>query len=236
MQLDGDRIRQQRAHKGLTQQQLALKSGWNARTIQRAERGEPIQNRAAAEIAQALEVRLDALKARQPALFDVNAIAERRADEVVLLRCDSGRRLVSDLRSSTFASIEHDVEPREDNLDALKAFGTIFDRCWDDPFAAPHDRLPAYSETELIEVMAAANKVIGELATMGIGIFSGTYTIEHPAIRYGEFGEPYWRSDRSDMTTYQKTLLVLSDQPDEVLYRRPGDLFVLSFDSNEVPF
>jgi transcriptional regulator with XRE-family HTH domain len=223
MHLDGDRIRHYRARKGMTQEQLAARSGWNPRTIQRAEKGDPIQNRAAAEIAQALEVPLDQIRSLRAASLDANEIRERRADEVILLPCGSGQRLVSTLLKSVFAEVDKDIEPRAENLESLRMFGSVFDRCWANPFSEPHERIPAYSEMETIELMAEANSAISKLVDHGIRVFLGSYDIEHPRIRYEEFGEAYCRTGDKNLILYRKALIVLTEQIEDALFRCPDD-------------
>ena len=237
MHLNGDRIRHYRARKGMTQEQLAARSGWNPRTIQRAEKGDPIQNRAAAEIAQSLEVPLDLIRSRQAELFDVQRVSQGRTDEVVLLLCSSGQRLVSTLLKSPFAEVEKNIEPRTENLESLRMFGAVFDQCWADPLSQPHERIPAYSETQTFELMAEANTAIISLAYHGIRVFLGFYDIDHPRIRYGEFGEVYYRTYDKNLARYRKALIVLSEQVEDVLYRCPDDHPErLSTLNDEVPF
>ena len=91
MQLDGDIIRCHRITLGMTQAQLAKKSGYGTRTIQRAESGTPVANQAAATIAQALEISLDRIIPQQEDLFGTSDADQK--PEVILLSCLSGRDL-----------------------------------------------------------------------------------------------------------------------------------------------
>jgi len=96
MQLDGDLIRRHRVAQGMTQAQLAKDSGYDTRTIQRAEAGTPVLNQAAACIAQALEVSLDRLIPRQE---DLSAVADGdRKYEVVLLPAHRGGSFIATCR------------------------------------------------------------------------------------------------------------------------------------------
>ncbi len=222
MQLDGKKIQDFRAKKGLTQAMLANKAGWDRRTIQRAEKGEPVRNVVAAQVAEVLEVRLDQIQNKQQDLFEDAQQLKAGIDQVVLLPTKSGRRLVDTLSQCTFAVLEKAVEPTRDNIDWLENFATVFEQAWQNPWI-PYEQQVSYSEADILRLMASANTVIEELNHIGISVFLGTYQVLHQKIHYNEFGEVYVRTNSYADTQYPKAIVVLSDEPVDRLIRSPED-------------
>lgn len=88
MALDGEKLRNLRAAKGMSQEKLAILANVNKRTIQRAEKGDPVGLETAAFIAEAVGVSPATLRGRQPDLFEAD---KKEWNEVILVPVNSGR-------------------------------------------------------------------------------------------------------------------------------------------------
>ncbi len=119
MAVDGEKLRQIRTAKGISQEKLALMCNVNKRTIQRAERGRPIALETAAFIAEAIQVPVAALRSSQIEMFEP---ATKAWNDVVLVPVASGRRIVDALRSSFDAEVTYDVEPTKEKH---RTFGRV---------------------------------------------------------------------------------------------------------------
>lgn len=219
MQLDGAKIQQIRMGKGLSQMALAGASGYDRRTIQRAEAGDAVRPNVAASLAQALDVSVDEIKSRQLDMLE-GLHPKPGEGEVVLLPCRSGRRLVETLRANTFAKLEHTVEPRSDNIQPLRRFAELFEKVRTDPWLR-HGERPNYSEHEILDLMSEANEILDQMAEKGFTLYLGTYMILHENLYYGEFGEVY--SGDGEKVYFTKALLILSEDAEPFLNRSPVD-------------
>jgi transcriptional regulator with XRE-family HTH domain len=225
MQLDGDIIRRHRINLGMTQAQLAKKSGYDTRTIQRAEAGTPVLNQAAATIAQALDVNLDRIIPRQENLFDLPTGDEKH--EVILLPCHSGRDLYRHLSKTDFLDVERDFEPRSEHREAVKRLGALIDRVWEDPWTPMMERSSSSpSEEGIFDCMIEASEIISELDQLGLRILTGSYTVRDAAIAFGEYGDPYMITGSPLDTDYSKLIVCLTDALDETLRRTPEDHYL----------
>ncbi|MFK3852301.1 helix-turn-helix transcriptional regulator [Agrobacterium pusense] len=97
MALDGEKVKQLRLAKGLSQERLALLCNVNKRTVQRVETGAPVALETAAFIAEALNVPALSLRALQQVQTNP---AQRVTGEVILVPVNSGRRIVDAIRLS----------------------------------------------------------------------------------------------------------------------------------------
>lgn len=220
MKLDGDLLRQHRATQGLTQAALANRAGYDPRTIQRAEAGEPVLNAAAATIAQALNVPVDRLRARQGDLHDDAQSPEPGV--VSLVECTSGRILLNQVLATTFLTVERDFDPRPEHREVATQFGAFIDNTWVNPWL-PRSHYDPPSEEQIFEWMIEAGEIIEALRKVHIRLMSGAYTVLHERFRYSEFGEVYVRSDAVKDTEFGGLILCLTDRNDNVLRRSPED-------------
>lgn len=229
MAVDGAKLRKVREENGYSQEKLAALCNVNKRTIQRAEANEPIAPETLAFIAEALEMRPVDLRLNLVQVLEGSPVPEReRDDEVILLPCNSGRRLVETLVSSDEAAFDYDVEPRRNNVDLLKAVAELFGKIWVDRWTPIHE-CPDLSDADLLGLKAELNELLAEMAGLGVTIYMGTYPIAGPEIFYGEFGEKYARTNRPDIRL-TKCLLVISDEQAPYLSRMPNDHI------NHIPF
>jgi transcriptional regulator with XRE-family HTH domain len=122
MKLDASLLKGRRTELSMTQEILAKKTGYDVRTIQRAEAGKSIQSNVAASIAQVLDVPVDRLKESQ-----VKSSAGQQLGQglgaVDLVECRSGRVLLQQLRGCHFLEVEYDFEARSEHRDTLKRLG-----------------------------------------------------------------------------------------------------------------
>ncbi len=81
--MDREFLRRRRIELGLTQVQLASRTGCDSRTIQRAEKGKPVSLRTAREIGQALGVDLREIMSLDPPHEDAILTVVRAADDTV---------------------------------------------------------------------------------------------------------------------------------------------------------
>lgn len=225
MQLDGDLIRRHRVTLGMTQAQLAKKSGYDTRTIQRAEAGTPVLNQAAATIAQALEVSLDRIIPRQENLFELPQADQK--PEVILLPCPSGKDFHRHLCKTDFLHVERDFDPRTEHRDAVKRFGALIDKVWDNPWA-PRSLLHADQPTEeqVFEEMITAGEIIEDLSNLGLRVMLGSYPVLEQRINYSEFGEAYARVGTPYDIDYSSLIVCLTDALDDTLRRTPEDHYL----------
>lgn len=220
MQLEPDLIRHHRVERGLTQEQLARKAGYNTRTIQRAEAGEPVQSTIAAHIAQALSVRLDQILPRRE--HKEERLPSTEVDQVILLPCTSGRRLYSDLLGTTLLEVEKDFEPGPEHRETVSRFARFIEDSWPSPFVGFQER-PPHKPTESVafEMMIQAKEVIDALQSEGLHLLLGSYRALHGRLHFDEFGET-WTSP-TERRVYDKLLIVLTDRPEVSLTRQPAD-------------
>ena len=132
MKLDPDRLRELRNDKGLKQEALAQDVGCGLRTIQRAERGDPVKRHTALRIGQVLDVpieRLSALKIENPAEDEQKA----PTGCVELVSCTSGRQLLQQVRGCYFLHREFDFDPTAKHRHAITRLGAFLDKHWIDP-------------------------------------------------------------------------------------------------------
>lgn len=233
MTIDGEKLRDIRTAKGITQEKLAAMSNLKSRTIQRAEAGHPVAPETLAFIAEALEVEPVRLRGRQGDLFEPDEGTPpepQREGEVILVPCNSGRRLVEKLRSLEFAALEYDVEPTEETLDAIKALGRIYEKAFTDVFVPRMDRDEPISDVEALDLQVFANKALAEAASLGLRVFMGLYHARVPDWRMDEFGNFYSPYDSPEKFEL-KAMVVISDAEAGHLSRMPRDYW-----GDEIPF
>lgn len=229
MALDGEKLRQIRIAKGISQEKLALMCNVNKRTIQRAEKGHPVALETAAFIAEAVQVPPSTLRSTQMELFEPTA---RAWNDVVLIPMTSGRRVIDALRQSHDAELSFDVEPTKENLEPLARLAGLLEPFKPTPWEHPDVKYrPAY--VEVLEKQADVNAILPTLSALGISVFLATYTAHRQEPYYSvDTGEVYI-TNRTPYSKVQVALLVVSDTSASHLIRRPDDIHDVS---GEVPF
>lgn len=229
MALDGEKLRKLRTTKGISQEKLALMCRVNKRTIQRAEKGEPVAMETAAFIAEAVGVSPTSLKPVQIEMFEPT---KKAWNDVVLVPTSSGRRIVDLLRQSFESELTFDVEPTTENIKPLAQLASLLEPFQPAPWEPPHERYdPRYAE--VLEKQAEVNTILAELTGMGISVFVGTYLSFRQIPRYDmDEGHMYvgYRTPREEV---QIGIAVTSDTNSKHLVRQPSDVCP---PDDEIPF
>jgi len=222
MALDGEKIRNLRAAKGMSQEKLAILANVNKRTIQRAEKGDPVGLETAAFIAEAVGVSPASLRGNQLDLFEVN---KKEWNDVVLVPVNSGRRVIDTLRTSFEAEILFDVEPTNDNIVPLAQFADMLAPFKPEPWQTPYEQNDP-SQSEILQKQADVNALLPSLLDMGINIFLGSYSAGRQIPNYDmDEGCMYVRSNYP-FESATVVLIVISDTSASHLMRKPTDMFV----------
>lgn len=229
MALDGEKLRQIRVAKGISQEKLALMCNVNKRTIQRAEKGHPVALETVAFIAEAVQVPSATLRSTQMELFEPTAKAW---NDVVLIPVTSGRRVVDVIRQSHDAELTFDVEPTKENLEPLARLAGLLEPFKPAPWDHPDARYrPGYSE--VLEKQAEVNAILPTLSAIGVSVFLATYTaIRQEPVYDLDTGEMYI-TNKTPYTQVQVAIVVVSDTSASHLMRRPNDIHDVT---GEVPF
>lgn len=233
MTINGEKLRNLRLQKGMSQEKLGLMTKLNKRTIQRAENGKPISIESLAFIADALEVEPQILKDRlneeSPPSDPPKAT---RQGEVVLVSVTRGSRLVNTLRNAFMAKFEYEAEPTEENIGLLEEVADILNAAWENPWEPPSGHYGESTDTELLRLQAKANRVIPSLQDQGIRIFMGTYPAWQQQPRYDIDGGCMYIRDGWLRERVTNVRVVVSDEAAGHLTRIPED----HEDLEEIPF
>lgn len=225
MTINGNKLRDLRMRKGMSQEKLGLLSNLNKRTIQRAERGDAVSLETVAFIAEALEVDAQTLRAKQLELFNQNIqLPETQRGEVILVPVTRGTRLVNTLYGAFHASFEYDAEPMEDNVDLLEEIAFVLNSSWSSPWDISHYSTDeSTGDADKIRLQARANRVLQGLAEKGITLFMGTYEswVQYPSFNPFEGEISVSRNQSKDKV--MQAIVVVSDEKNKHMSRAPTD-------------
>jgi len=203
-------------------------SNVNKRTIQRAEKSEPIALETAAFIAEALGVPPLSIRSIQMELFETS---KKEANEVILVPVTSGRRIIDTLRNSFETELTFDVEPSQENVKPLAVLASLLELFKTDQWANPYDKYdPNYSE--ILEKQAEVNMILPILSDQGVTVFLATYTAISQIPSYDRDEGHMYVTDRSPFKEVQNTLIVVSDSTSSHLVQKPKDLYI----EGDIPF
>jgi transcriptional regulator with XRE-family HTH domain len=223
MKLDPDLLRALRNDKGLKQEALAQDVGCGLRTIQRAERGEPVRRHTALRIGQVLEVALDQLSVPK-AVNPVEDEPKAPAGCVELVSCKSGRQLLQQVRGCFFLHREFDFDPAAKHRQAITRLGAFLDRNWIDPLKTKRSMFERLDLTvaEDFEALVEAGEVLEELSNVGLALLSGKYTCVYDRLVYDE--DAMWepRLDQGS-AQYHTTMICVTDASRLIVRRYPED-------------
>lgn len=213
MKPNGKFIKELRTNLTWSQDQLAKNCNLNLRTIQRAENGQSISIESAAGIASALGVRFQQLAADDTPLEDTY--------HVVLHRTTSGRQIVEGLFKAHKHVLEYDIDPTPDMAEVLASFIEKLERL--NPYPDnPHDSFGNDLSTR-IRFTADITGKMAELATLGMGVFYGEYTVQELRPRYDmEEGCWYTRANQAPELLTAAVVLV-SGSPETKIFRPAFD-------------
>jgi len=237
MALDGEKLRNLRAAKGMSQEKLAILANVNKRTIQRAEKGDSVGLETAAFIAEAVGVTPASLRGCQPDLFEVD---KKAWNEVVLIPVNSGRRVIDALRTSFAADIVFDVEPMQDNIELLAQLAGMLEPFKPDPWKNPYDNYDP-SQAEVLQKQAEVNALLPSLLELGVNVFLGTYQAGRQVPSYDMDEGMMSHSMRAPVESVPVSLVVISDTASSHLMRKPDDVYIEpsgygSAPDEEIPF
>ncbi|MGO6678329.1 helix-turn-helix domain-containing protein [Rhizobium leguminosarum] len=227
MAIDGNKLRKIRMAKGISQEKLALMCHVNKRTIQRAEKGQPVALETVAFIAEAVQVTPAALRSAQLEMFEPKTKAW---NDVILIPVTSCRRIVDVLRSSFDADLSFDVEPTQENIALLAKLAELLEPFKPNPWEAPQQAYnPGYSE--ILERQADVNAILPSLSTMGIGVFLATYASLRQIPHYDMDEGHMYTTSHTPNSKVEIALIVVSDTSASHLVRNPSDIH-----SEDLPF
>jgi transcriptional regulator with XRE-family HTH domain len=186
---DSKKIRDLREKRGLSQEQLASKGKVSARTVQRAEAGEKIEQETLADIAAVLGATYEELLLTDGARHQDEAVESGAV--VVLHRTSSAREIVHALQRADLHVLDYDVDPAEDNVDLLAG---LIERL--ESFAPPWATgAPPQEENrtvaQTIRDIATINKDVSSLEALGIYVFLGEYLAKGLRLRWDN-DEGFW--------------------------------------------
>jgi transcriptional regulator with XRE-family HTH domain len=118
VQCDPEKLRSFREKSAITQEKLAILCAVNRRTVQRAERGEPISLETLADLAAALRVSPDEIRAQE---HEPSVPAEASGNVVTLRPASTGRAILEVLERAQLARLDCEVEPTLENMPVLRA-------------------------------------------------------------------------------------------------------------------
>lgn len=220
MALDGEKLRRIRTSKGISQEKLALMCNVNKRTIQRAEKGDPVALETAAFIAEAVGVTSASLR---EVTIEVVKTDDKEWNEVVLVPMTSGRRIVDTIRKSFEAELSFDVEPSMVNIEPLANLAKLLEPFVPMIWETPNEWYDP-SRAEVLQKQAEVNEVLSILSGLGVTVFAATYTSrrQHPRYDYDE-GHMYV-TERTPYERSEIALVVVSDTTASHLMRVPTDI------------
>lgn len=246
--IDGNKLRELRIQKGVSQEKLGLLTNLNKRTIQRAEQGHAVSLETIAFIADALEVDPKTLRAPQLELFEATKDAKPLGQgEVVLVPVTKGSRLINSLRQAFKAHFEYQAEPTDSNLPLLEEFAEVINTAWVDPWQPPDaiwERAAATSDTEVLRLQAKANRLLPQLADAGIKVFVASYESWQQIPKF-DMDEGFMSvRTRQPKEKVSNVILVVTDEDSTHLTRAPEDHEVFTLEKRafsddldgEIPF
>lgn len=219
MQLDPDLLHKLRHDKGLKQEALAQDAGCALRTIQRAERGEPVQRHIALRIGRALDVSIDKL-----CVQETQNSVELPPGCVELVSCTSGRQLLEQVRGCFFLQREWEFDPTAKHRETIMRLAAFLNKNWIDPLKTKRSmfELLELSITDEFEALVEAGEVLDELSNLGLALLSGQYTCVFDRLVYDENGAWEPRLDQGS-ARYRTTILCVTEASKTILRRYPED-------------
>jgi transcriptional regulator with XRE-family HTH domain len=176
MQCNAGALRQYRVKNGWSQEKLAIMSGLNTRTIQRAEAGEALSLETFSQVSSALNVPLAEI------LGDASGAQGESEDGnvAVLRRCSKGIEIVNLLTKAFNANVTIEVEPEPQWLEDTAALLDEISDLSPDPW---RDK-KTITLSDRLRRGAALTQTIQKIEEGGIGVFIGQYTALERVPRY----------------------------------------------------
>lgn len=174
---NGERVRELRLGKGLTQQELADKSRTSDRTLQRIESGEGARREYVGAVAAALDVPAEDILALSDEDGSPAAVPEGKWP-VKLNRMTSGKKLLDLLLWASRLKFEHDLDPDYSLARAMRAF---IEKCGDIESDDVHleqidTDFAIATVTQELDRIGTLNLYLGSLSGQGAHVYAGAYT------------------------------------------------------------
>ena len=174
MLLDGTKISQMRAARGMSQETLGQLCDLSKRTIQRAENGQPINIESAAFIAEALKVQSADLSAGPQKRRTEDVAFPTATGEVIPLLATRGTRLVEKMMDVFDLRLELEIEPVDQNVDLLEELQEVLSLSLGDP-RKEGNASHAQKAMSTLRLQARANTCLSGLAALNISVFVATF-------------------------------------------------------------
>jgi transcriptional regulator with XRE-family HTH domain len=221
MKHDGQKIRDLRQIRGMTQEKLALLSKVSERTVQRAENGQPMAIETLNDLAAALEIPVSDLVAENVAGKDTATI---------LRRVTSARTFIDELGKAGVALFDCDVDPSKEEIEHVLALVEAVEQRLPVPWDV-NMRPEPLSLRQKIELSVKVTDLLSEVENFGIGLFTAASWIR---ARY-----PYYDSDEGVTATYSRqrfeSVMTLRIRLSRTANDRTFDAGVISWGLEEEP-
>ena len=192
---NGQKIRQLRAERGMTQEKLAIMSKVNSRTVQRAERNAALRLENIADLATALNVTIKDITQDDASSHTVDepTLEPKEHNAVVLRRVVSGKSLLDIICNSFSGRIFCNAEPTSTNIDIISALVEKLEKLIADLTEIPFEKTTVTLANRLREAVTLSAE-LAELEKAGISVYAGTYTASARV--------PHYDPDEGCMATY----------------------------------
>jgi transcriptional regulator with XRE-family HTH domain len=167
----------------MTQEKLAAMCKINHRTVQRAERGDPLQLDTLASLAAAMGVTVGDLTLTDGDPEQTDRPETSESNAVVLRRIKSGMALIDLVYSSFSGKLYCAAEPTEKNIDALTDMVERIEKLIANPWESPLEAEGLTLAQRLREALAITAR-LAELEKLGVAVFAGTYTARAQVPRF----------------------------------------------------
>jgi transcriptional regulator with XRE-family HTH domain len=176
MIIDCVKMRAARDRRALTQEALAAQARVNVRTIQRAERGEPIRHETLADIAAVLGVPPAGLVRVEAEMHDDDPEADA-AQTQLLKRVESAETVIAALERAAMSVLDCSAPPTEKNMPILRKVITQLEGLMPKPWEGEEGPPLRFSSLlARLEALAALEAELTELERSGLALYSGAST------------------------------------------------------------
>ena len=166
---NGSKIRTLRKQAGFTQRDLAARSAITARTLQRAENGEPILPEILNSIAAALKVASAELGLKALTITAGTKPAEKNKELVRLPRTVTAQQIVSALAQVQQLVFEYDIDPDDKTAQEVAAVVEIVEQLTGKPDSSTSE------PSMYVRQLGNLNSMLSRLEEWGIRFFVGSY-------------------------------------------------------------
>jgi len=243
IQCNGQKIRDLRMQKSMTQEKLAHMSDVNHRTVQRAERNQAVQLETIASLAAALQVTVsDITVSTNDNTIEQQNLMPDEQNAVVLRQINSGKILMDLILNSFSSNLSCETEPTNENIDDLSAIVQQIEKYIPNPWEIPFEE-NTLTLAERLRIAVAITTQLAELTKMGIAVFGGHYTARAQIPRYDdEEGCMYIKSGQKYEPVTVSKLTIVSTKLERIIvkvddkWQEPAPLKIPEDFDDEIPF